>query len=50
MAYGVRFTAISGLTYGQGNNDIQTFTVNGTVIEYSHLPLGLQKQVYNKSI
>jgi len=38
---GVRFTSISGLSYGQGNNDIQTFTVQGTLIEYSHLPYSL---------
>lgn len=41
VAYGVRLTSISGLSYGQSSNDIQTFTVQGTLIEYSHLPLCL---------
>ena len=41
VAYGVRFTSIGGLSYGQSSNDIQTFTVQGTLIEYSHLPLSL---------
>ena len=47
VAYGVRFTSISGLTYGQSNNDIQTFTVQGTLIEYSHLPQSLS--TYSKN-
>lgn len=41
VAYGVRFNSIGGLTYGQSNNDVQTFTVQGTLIEYSHLPKDL---------
>lgn len=43
MAFGVRLVSISGLSYGQNNNNIQTFTVQGTFIEYSHLPLHLHK-------
>lgn len=41
VAYGVRFNSMSGLTYGQNSNDMQTFTVQGTLIEYSHLPKDL---------
>lgn len=41
--YGVRLTSISGLEYGYSNNDVQTFTVQGTMVEYSHLPGTLTK-------
>ena len=40
---GVRFTSISGLQYGQSNNEIQTFTLQGTMISYSHLPTDLSQ-------
>lgn len=50
IAYGVRFNSISGLTYGQSNNEIQTFTVQGTLIEYSHLPLSLADKKNSRNI
>lgn len=50
VCYGVRLTSMGGLTYGQSNNDLQTFTVQGSMIEYSHLPLGLSKQVSHSNI
>lgn len=50
IAYGVRFVSIGGLSYGQSSNDVQTFTLNGTMVEYSHLPLTLSDRVNHKSI
>ncbi len=44
-AKGVRFTAISGLSFGQSSTEIQTFTINGTFIEYVHMPLNMDKLI-----
>ena len=40
---GVRFESVSGLSFGQSDNDIQTFTINGKIIDFTYTPGGLGK-------
>lgn len=40
---GVRFEQVAGLTFGQSDNDIQTFSVSGRMIDFSYTPGGLGK-------
>ena len=40
---GVRFERVSGLSFGQSDNDIQTFTINGKIIDFTYTPGGLGK-------
>lgn len=35
---GVRFESISGLSFGQADNDVQTFTINGKIIDFTYTP------------
>lgn len=38
---GVRFETVSGLSFGQSDNEIQTFTLTGKLIDFSYTPGGL---------
>lgn len=38
---GVRFESVSGLSFGQQDNELQTFTISGKLIDFSYTPGGL---------
>lgn len=35
---GVRFETVSGLSFGYSDNDVQTFTISGKMIDFTHTP------------
>lgn len=42
---GVRLTTLAGLDYGQNSNDVQTFSVQGLIQDYSVAPNGILANV-----